>query len=131
MDGTAAEGSKVGKPPWNPPPCPAQLGQTTVRLPLGGLASTDAERIRRPLVRPFWLLAMALGFAVLAFVWLRLTLSCRGYLAGRSSANQNALCGNGSANRMKNPGQPESLIGELCCRPIKCESTSNGRSRTL
>lgn len=52
----------------------AALGRTTVRLPLGGVASTDLERVRRPLVRPFCLLAMALVMAVTLFAWLRVSL---------------------------------------------------------
>jgi hypothetical protein len=60
---------------WNAPPCPARLGRTTVPLPLGGVASTDLGRVRRPLVRPFWLLAMGLVMFVAVFVWLRVNMS--------------------------------------------------------
>ncbi|MBI4324203.1 MAG: hypothetical protein HY674_02975 [Chloroflexi bacterium] len=52
----------------------AKLGETTIRLPLGGVASSDAAKVRRPLVRPFWLLAALAAAAIGLFVWLRLNL---------------------------------------------------------
>jgi hypothetical protein len=56
------------------PPDPVKPGTTTVRLPLGGVASTDAGQVREPLVRPFWLLAAGLGITILFFLWLRVSL---------------------------------------------------------
>jgi hypothetical protein len=51
-----------------------QLGKTTVRLPLGGVASSSAEEVRSPLVRPLWLLGGVVVGALLTFLWLRLFL---------------------------------------------------------
>jgi len=51
-----------------------KLGETMVRLPLGGVASTNAQKVRHPLVRPLWLLAATAIAAVALFVWLRLRL---------------------------------------------------------
>jgi len=60
--------------PWAPPAWPTRLGRTTVRLPLGGLASTEVEKVRRPLVRPFWLMAVSVAMTVSLLVWLRVSL---------------------------------------------------------
>jgi hypothetical protein len=68
MDAIGAVESRENRVAWQAASCPAQLGRTTVRLPLGGVASTDAERIRRPLVRPFWL--VGLGGALLLLLCL-------------------------------------------------------------
>jgi hypothetical protein len=54
---------------------PAQkLGQTTIPLPLGGVASSDPAKVRAPLVHPFWLLAGMLAGVAACFLCLRLTL---------------------------------------------------------
>jgi hypothetical protein len=58
----------------HPPVRLAELGHTTIRLPLGGRASTDRFRIRAPLVRPFWLLAAAAAGAITCFVIVRSSL---------------------------------------------------------
>ena len=50
------------------------IGETTVSLPLGGVASSDLEEVRASLIRPFWLLAAASAVAVALFVWLRLAI---------------------------------------------------------
>jgi hypothetical protein len=52
------------------PPAGA-LGETNVRLPLGGMASTDPGRIRGPWVRPFWLLVAMVGAALSLYLWVR------------------------------------------------------------
>lgn len=57
-----------------PPHGSGELGETTVILPLGGLASTDPAKVQAPLVRPFWLLAGMVGAAAGVLVWLRLML---------------------------------------------------------
>jgi hypothetical protein len=55
---------------------PQGLGATAVRLPFGGLASTDPTEVRAPLVRPFWLLAgLVFALAALWFLVLSLALS--------------------------------------------------------
>jgi hypothetical protein len=51
-----------------------ELGATQVRLPLGGVASTDRSQVRAPWVPPFSLLAAMALAAVGIFVWLRLIL---------------------------------------------------------
>lgn len=53
--------------------CHHALGETAVHLPLGGLASTDPAKVRAPLVRPFWLLAVMAG--ALAVLWFRVASS--------------------------------------------------------
>ena len=55
---------------------PQGLGRTTVRLPLGGLASTDPAEVRVPMLRAIWLLAgLALALAALWFLVLSVALS--------------------------------------------------------
>ncbi|MEK7676183.1 MAG: hypothetical protein AAB676_10170 [Verrucomicrobiota bacterium] len=56
-----------------PPLILAKLGETTIRLPLGGVASSDPMKLRSPLVRPFWLLAALAAAAIGLFIWLRLS----------------------------------------------------------
>ena len=57
-----------------PPLAPNKPGGTTIRLPLGGVASSDPAKVRAPLVHPFWLLAGMLTGMAVCFLWLRLTL---------------------------------------------------------
>lgn len=57
-----------------PPHGCGELSETTVILPLGGLASTDPAKVQAPLIRPFWLLAGMVGVAAVVLVWLRLLL---------------------------------------------------------
>lgn len=66
--------NETGIRPAAPPYAREEIGERVVRLPLGGVASTDPGKVRRLLVRPLWLLVgtVAAGFG--AFVWLRLAL---------------------------------------------------------
>jgi hypothetical protein len=60
--------------PISPSTTPVKRGVTTIRLPLGGVASTEAGHTREPVIRPFWLLAAGLGMAIAIFVWLRVNI---------------------------------------------------------
>ena len=57
-----------------PPHGSGELGETTMILPLGGLASTDPAKVRAPLIRPFWLLAAMVFGTMGILVGLRLLL---------------------------------------------------------
>lgn len=57
-----------------PPQHHGELGETTIRLPLGGVASSDPMKLRSPLVQSFWLLAALAAAAIGLFIWLRLRL---------------------------------------------------------
>jgi hypothetical protein len=49
-----------------------ELGETLLQLPLGGIACSDPTKVRKPLVRPLWLLMAAMLVLAASLVWIRL-----------------------------------------------------------